>query len=88
MDRNELALQLSAKHIDPTAYDIFGANDFPTETYVIRPRRAGIIGEPDYWVTYYSERGLETGLRRFESEDAACRYFVDWVASDDTARII
>jgi hypothetical protein len=38
------------------------------------------------WVVYYSERGLESGLRSFESEDLACRHLADLVWKDRTVR--
>jgi hypothetical protein len=42
----------------------------PSECYVLDQRG----GE---WIVYYSERGAESGLRSFESEDLACRYLAD-----------
>jgi hypothetical protein len=36
------------------------------------------------WVVYYSERGLETGLRSFQSEDLACRHLADLLWKDRT----
>lgn len=38
----------------------------PSECFVVR--RNGAV-----WETFYAERGLETGLRAFPTEDAACR---------------
>jgi hypothetical protein len=79
----QLSMALDDRKIDPSAYSVDGR----PETYVIQFRRSGWVGKPSYWVTYYSERGLETGRREFASEDEACRYFLDWVSSDPTARL-
>ena len=38
------------------------------------------------WETYYSERGEKIGVRHFESEDDACRYFLQKILSDPTTR--
>ena len=86
VNRDELASALSAQTVNPNAYDIFGPDDHPSEAYVIRLRRSGVVGKPDRWVTYYSERRVETGLREFETEDAACRFFLEWVTSDESAQ--
>jgi len=37
-------------------------------------------------VVYYSERGLESGLRSFPSEDLACRHLADLLQKDRTVR--
>jgi len=39
------------------------------------------------WVTYYAERGTRTSLREFETEEAACAYFLAWVVGDPTTRL-
>ena len=39
------------------------------------------------WWVYYSERGLKTGPKAFESEDAACAHFLDAMRSDPATRI-
>lgn len=31
----------------------------------------------NYWQVYYSERGLKTGLREFQTESEACEYFLE-----------
>lgn len=41
-------------------------NEIPSECFVIR-QNGGV------WQTFYAERGLETGLQTFPTEDAACR---------------
>jgi hypothetical protein len=86
MNLNELSAALEAKNIDPSAYSLGGPADC-SETYVIRQRESGVIGKPSYWVTYYDERGLESGRREFVSEDEACRHFLEWVSSDTSTRL-
>jgi hypothetical protein len=86
MDREQLADELRLREVDPRAYDIYGRDDYPSETYVIRSRQSGAHGKPDYWVTYYSERGLESGIRKFDSEAEACQSFLGWVTSDGSIR--
>ena len=41
-------------------------SDIPSECFVVRQN--GRV-----WETFYAERGLETGLQTFPTEDAACR---------------
>jgi hypothetical protein len=38
------------------------------------------------WSVYYSEHGIESGKRDFESEDSACEYFLEVLRSDPNAR--
>jgi hypothetical protein len=35
---------------------------------------------------YYSERGLRTGIRRFETESEACEYLLETLLADPTTR--
>lgn len=42
----------------------------PSECFVIRERHG-------VWETFYAERGLETGLSTFPTEDAACRALLE-----------
>lgn len=41
-----------------------------SECYVVREGPGG-------WETFYAERGLETGLATFPTEDAACRSLLE-----------
>jgi hypothetical protein len=68
VDRERLAELLAKRGIDPASYSLNGGH--PSERYVLGQRGHN-------WVVYYSERGLETGLRTFQSEDLACRHLVD-----------
>ena len=31
------------------------------------------------WETYYSERGIKTERKEFNTEDEACNYFYNWI---------
>jgi hypothetical protein len=77
LDRERLADLLARHGIDPTAYSLAGGH--PSECYVLDHRG-------HEWVVYYSERGLKSGLRSFESEDLACRHLADLVWKDRTVR--
>lgn len=82
MTREELKIALDERRIDPRAYDLSETGRNESEIYVLRRRRRGLIDKPAYWVTFYSERGLERSRREFASESDACRHFLDWVAAD------
>jgi hypothetical protein len=56
------------KQIPRDAYCLSGV--LPNESYCIGMNQDG------KWCTYYSERGLRTGLKVFDSEDAACRHLL------------
>jgi hypothetical protein len=86
MTRDELKTALQERLVDPRAYDLSDTGKNETEIYVLRPRQSGVIGKPNYWVIFYSERGLETGRRDFPSESAACQHFLEWVSADPTTR--
>jgi hypothetical protein len=45
-----------------------------------------LSNEEGRWIVYYSERGLQTGRVDFDSEDAACDYFLEKMWSDPTTR--
>jgi hypothetical protein len=75
MDREELRELLSQENVDPAAYDLDGrAAD---ETYVLEPSDGS-------FTVFYSERGLRTGERRFDTEDEACRHLLDLLLRDST----
>ena len=75
LDLERLGDLLARRGVDPASYTLTGGH--PSERYVIDQRGHG-------WVVYYSERGLETGLRTFQSEDLACRHFADLLWEDRT----
>ena len=77
LDRVRLRQLLDARGFDPGAYSLDGGH--PSERYVLDDRRSECV-------VYYSERGLETGLRTFPTEDPACRRLADLLWNDPTAR--
>ncbi len=77
LDRERLAELLARRGIDPRWYSLTGGH--PSECYVLDHRG-------HEWVVYYSERGIETGPRSFQSEDLACRHLADLLWKDRTVR--
>lgn len=75
MDRCELRKVLDREGINPSAYCLDGGHG--SEQYVIDIRVDG-------WVVYYSERGLESALCEFATEDEACRYLLEQLRRDST----
>lgn len=47
---------------------IDGGYQFPSETYCLNT----VDNKFEY---YYSERGIKTGLKKFDTENEACEYF-------------
>ncbi len=81
MNRQELHDLLIATNIAPQTFDVLGVDrdPMPGDVFLLRFIKSWIDGKPDYWATYYSERGNWFQIKRFQSEDEACRYFLDWV---------
>jgi hypothetical protein len=77
MTRYRLKQILERDSIDPAAYELTGGH--PSEVYVLEDRKS-------HWAVYYSERGLETGLRCFPDEDGACRHLRELLLGDPTTR--
>lgn len=67
MNISELETKLAHSSRPKNAYCLTGG--LPNEAYCIEQRSDG------KWNTYYSERGLRTGLKTFDTEDEACDYF-------------
>lgn len=77
LNRERVRALLESHGFDPDSYALNGGH--PVERYVLDHR----AGE---WIVYYSERGLETEPHTFESEDLACRHFIDRIWRDPTTR--
>ena len=77
MDIRNLADLLHENDIRPDAYDLKGEDG--NETYVLKKEYTG-------WDVYYSERGLKTGLKTFETEASACAYLLQALLADPTAK--
>jgi hypothetical protein len=78
MDRPALQRFLDSERIDADAYSLDGERR--DELYVLDQRGTR-------WVVYYSERGLETEIMQFETEDSACRHLMDLLLRDSTTRL-
>lgn len=65
MNRFKLKRLLEEKKIPEKVYSLRGG--LPNEAYCIRKRS-------EKWEVYYSERGGESDLKEFSSEEEACQY--------------
>lgn len=74
MQTTELPKKLQEFGIDESSYSIGYTSD--SEKYVIDSTANA------KWVTYYSERGLQTGEKIFNSEAEACDYFIQILKRD------
>jgi hypothetical protein len=80
MNRNELQEALCREHIKSTYYSLEAENFDPNEALCLRQ-------EGNEWLVYYSERGLQTGKRSFQSESEACTYMLEQLQADPTAKV-
>ena len=78
MNKAELKAKLEQADVYPEAYSLEGG--LPNERYVFSQETGG------RWDVYYSERGQKSGLRSFDSESAACQFFLDHLLKDPTVR--
>lgn len=77
MNRDRLREIARAEGIRDDAYSFDGG--LPSEQLVLAVTEGG-------WFVYYSERGLRTGLRHFDTEDEACHHMLDSLLRDPTNR--
>jgi hypothetical protein len=75
VNTSELQRRLRAEGVSADAYDLSG--QAKNETYVLRR-------DTDGWSVFYSERGLETSLRKFATETEACEYLLAQLQGDPT----
>jgi hypothetical protein len=78
MTRETLEQILRREGVRQDAYSLEGG--LPDERYCLDH------SSQETWTVYYSERGLRTGERRFESEADACEYLLDLILRDPTTR--
>lgn len=64
MNRNDLHEILRRENIPEDAYSLFGG--LPNEKFC--------INKIECWEVYYSEKGIKTQLKKFDTEDKACEY--------------
>lgn len=73
MNLSDVQKKLTSSKVDPAAYSLTGG--LPNEAYCIEHQ--GRI-----WSVYYSERGRKTSEKTFETEDEACREFLERIIGD------
>jgi len=78
MNLEQLKKELDILNVDPSAYTLLGG--LPNECYVFNQAGGGI------WEVYYSERGEKTGIRTFDTESSATRYFLEMICKDGSTR--
>ena len=78
MTKLELKSKLDQAGVYPEAYSLDGG--LPNERYVLSQEPNGRRE------VYYSERGQKSSLRSFDSENAACQFFLNHVLQDLTVR--
>ncbi|MEY2195380.1 hypothetical protein AB7942_21980 [Neobacillus sp. BF23-41] len=66
MNKNELNLLLINSNIPKDVYSLKGG--LPNEALCLN-------NEDGKWEVYYSERGVISQLKKFNSEEEACKYF-------------
>jgi sugar/nucleoside kinase (ribokinase family) len=77
MNKDELLQALRQEGVRDDAFDLDGGH--LSETYTLSE-------SSDRWFVYYSERGLESGKKDFDTQSAACEYFFNLLKNDPTTR--
>jgi hypothetical protein len=78
MTKLELKSTLDQAGVCSEAYSLDGG--LPSERYVLSQEPSG------QWEVYYSERGNRSGMRAFNSESAACQFFLNLLLEDPSVR--
>ncbi|ARI79794.1 MULTISPECIES: hypothetical protein [Microcystis] len=68
MTKQTLLQKLLEHNVPQDLYSLEGG--LPNEAYCLDFVNGG-------WETYYSERGIKTGLKHFDDESSACSYFLE-----------
>jgi sugar/nucleoside kinase (ribokinase family) len=76
LNRESIRSHLNKEGIRTDAYTFDGGH--PNEQFVLERRSTG-------WAVYYSERGYETALEYFATEDEACRHLLRMLLKDGAA---
>ncbi|MGW6300808.1 hypothetical protein [Peribacillus butanolivorans] len=66
MKKDELQQLLINANVPKDLYNLNGG--LPNEAFCLNK-------EDNIWEVYYSERGVKSQLKKFDSEDEACDYF-------------
>jgi hypothetical protein len=77
MNRALLSQRLQDLGIRSGSYSL--ENTWLDEAYIL-------TSENGKWVVYYSERGLRSGLKQFDSEEEACEFMYRVLAGDPTVQ--
>jgi hypothetical protein len=77
MNKKVLEDILEREGYRPTCYDLEGQQ---------LPERLTLAKQDGRWCVYYSEKGLKSDLRFFESEAEACEYLLAGIRSERTAK--
>jgi hypothetical protein len=77
MNKTELRTRLLRAGVRPDSFSLDGGQ--PSEAYVLAQ-------DGRRWRVYYSERGTESSVRHFDSEEAACEYFLERILGDKLTR--
>jgi hypothetical protein len=75
MKKRELEESLIRNGIPKDMYCLDGG--FPNEAYCLSKGN-------QFWEVYYSEKGIKSGLKQFDSEDTACNYIYELISSHPT----
>ncbi len=70
MMRHELRLKLIENGVPNDVYSLEGG--LPSEAYCLDKHGS-------FWEVYYSERGIKSGLKKFEFEEQACDYLYELI---------
>jgi hypothetical protein len=81
MDVAELKITLDKEGVDPIYYSLNGST-----------KRAWIGADileqkEDGWVVYFSERGMTSNLKKYASEDEACKDILERLLSDPITKV-
>lgn len=76
MTVNDVAEILHLAQVDPTTYKLYGVAD----------DMCCLFPSGQAWHVFYSEKGNRNDERIFDSEDAACVYFVKWLLGSAARR--
>ncbi len=77
MNKAELKTKLQGAGVRPQSYSLDGG--LPNERYVLSQQ------SNDRWEVYYCERGGKSSFHSFDSESAACEFFLNQLLLDPTA---
>lgn len=72
MTKLDLKKLLEEEKINPTLYSLEGG--LPNEAFCLNKNS-------EFWEVYYSEKGNKSGLKKFDTENEACKYFYKLILS-------